>query len=116
MLKILRFIVLPLALATTGAAARDTALLPDPMPPPTGEPVPSPPRPEMPLPPEPVPDPSPTPTAPPTEPVPPTAQAEPSATLVRDYPLCSATVQDSCINPSEAPATKNKTRRRPNRG
>jgi hypothetical protein len=122
MLKIFNIIVLPLAFAATSAVAQDAAPLPDPMPAPTGEPTPPPPKPEMPMPtPEPSPDPAPAPTAPPTEPPPPpTAQAEPvampPATLARDYPRCSATIQDSCINPSEAPATKTKNRRRPNRG
>lgn len=124
MLKLFRYAVVPLAFAVTGAVAQDAAPMPDPAPAPS-EPPPEPPAPEPPAPepdappPKPVPTPAPTPSEPPAEP-PPAAQtgpiSPPLAEFVRNYPLCSATVRDSCINPSEAPATKTKTRRRPHRG
>lgn len=36
----------------------------------------------------------------------------PPPTEKKDYPLCSRTVQDSCINPGEAPGARKATRRR----
>lgn len=36
----------------------------------------------------------------------------PVQAMNKEYPLCSATVQDSCVNPSEAPASMKKQRRR----
>jgi hypothetical protein len=120
MLNNFKYFVLPLAFAATSLVAQDAAPMPEPKPAPTPtEPAPPTPAPDPDMPP--APDPSPSPGAPPAEPpVPPTEAAAaltPStATLARDYPPCSALVQDSCINPSEAPATKTKNRRRPHRG